>query len=114
MTLQEMSKFTYEELSLFSYSDLTLGKLELFQKANSDNDIPDEIKKKLGDLCYETIKLIDPKILKEKNFSKERRIETIKEVTIFLSFIETLVKAKELAEPVLKIFLDQIKLLLKM
>ena len=102
MTYEEMSKFTYDELSTFSYVDLTLGKLELFQKTYGDNDISVEVKRKIKDLCYETINSMDPTFLEVKEISKEKKLETIKDLLVLLTFIEKMVKTGKLAMPILK------------
>lgn len=56
MKWDELSNFTWDELSYFTWADLTLGKLELLEKINQDEQIPAEIANKLYQLCNDIMK----------------------------------------------------------
>lgn len=58
MKWKDLSDFTCDELSYFTCDDLTLGKLELLEKAHQDEIVPDEIVKKIYQLCDDVFKEI--------------------------------------------------------
>lgn len=56
MKHSELSNFTYGELSNFTYSQLALDKFKLIEKiSNEEIIIPDDVSRKLFDLCTETV-----------------------------------------------------------
>lgn len=89
MTYGEMENFTYAELENFAYFELSMNKLELLQKFGSNTEIPDSIKQKLSELCYEVLHSYDSEKFKDLNIPTIESKFTIGDLIHFYEKVQT-------------------------
>lgn len=111
MTYEEMENFTYAELENFTYYDLSTEKLELLQKVKDNSEIPDSIKQKLSELCYEALHSYDPAKFKELNIPNKESKYTIGEL---IQFFKAIQRKAELAKLFLPYTSDLFALVLEL
>lgn len=91
MQYKDLENLTYGELSHFTWDDLMLGKLELLEKIDQDENVPDEIANKLYQLCDDVLKEI-PSANISPPTDKELTFKNANEVLKFIINLSTAYK----------------------
>ena len=111
MTYAEMENLTYDELENFTYYELELGKLDLLLKTKGNIEIPDNIKNKLYELCYEALQSYDPIKIKDLNIPDTNSKYTIGQLLNFLNKVKEVAELFKLFSPLLKDIVEIINML---